>query len=156
MASKKDRKRLFEQMDGVYVGPQRVFCLLRLQCFFVTAKTFPKRILWMTSFCFTKYVRNANFLLSHHFSFNFLNFLFIDLIYLFLSFNFKVKLWASFSVKYLLNNFLAFNYHNFGIYFGARIQIQSYFLFLRSTRLMMQRFSFFFVSKAMFKEGGLW
>ena len=59
----------------------------------------------MTSFCFTKYVRNANFLLSHHFSFNFLNFLFIDLIYLFLSFNFKVKLWASFSVKYLLNNF---------------------------------------------------
>ena len=39
------------------------------------------------------------------FSFNFLNFLFIDLIYLFLSFNFNVKLWASFSVKYLLNNF---------------------------------------------------
>lgn len=105
MASKKDRKRLFEQMDGVYVGPQRVFCLLRLQCFFVTAKTFPKRILWMSSFCFTNNVRNANFLLSHHFSFNFLNFLFIDLIYLFLSFNFKVKLWASFSVKYLLNNF---------------------------------------------------
>mgnify|MGYP001164338562 FL=1 len=59
----------------------------------------------MTSFCFTKYVRNANFLLSNRFSFNFLNFLFIDLINLFLFFNFNVKLWASFSVKYLLNNF---------------------------------------------------
>ena len=100
-------------------------------------------------------MRNANFLLSHHFSFNFLNFLFIDLIYLFLSFNFNVKLWASFSVKYLLNNFKLLIITILGFFFGAKIQIQSYFLFLRSTRLMMQRFSFF-VSKAMFKEGGLW